>query len=206
MESKTNITNIPLNAGAIFIGTYEDSIPFVSAIVSILADTEATITCYQSLNKQRTTTTTFEYTDIGNLQSFIISPLTLPYIYFIVQNSSSTNQTYLNFTVKYVYTSVSSAKSNSILWNSVSTGINGASSALNLSLSTQSNATFYGNVSGATNLIVQFSADGNSYYDSQYKYTINSAGGIGFNIEAIPNFCRLVSSSNIIAKIYANYY
>lgn len=234
MESKTNITNIPLNAGAIFIGTYEDVSPYVSAIVSILADTQATITCYQSLNKQRTSTTTLQYTNATNLQTFVISPITLPFIYFIVQNSSATNQSYLNFSVKYVSTTVSSntsssnvnitntqlpvsqygnwnvainsiAKGNSTLWDSVNTGINGTSSSLNLSNSTQTNITFFGTVSGATNLIVQFSLDGTNFYSSQYSYNVSTSGQIGFNIQASPYYCRLLSTNDITAKIIATY-
>lgn len=97
------------------------------------------------------------------------------------------------------------AKGNSTLWDLVSTGINGTSSSLNLSNATQTNITFFGMVSGATNLIVQFSLDGTSFYSSQYSYNVSTAGEIGFNIQASPYYCRLLSTNDITAKIIATY-
>lgn len=109
MESKNNITTIPLNSGAIFLGTYEDVSQWISAIITVYSDQEVEITAYQSINRQRTITTVFNYDNPETSQTFILSPLTMPFIYFTVLNTSSTNQTYLNFSVKYVSSSLSSA-------------------------------------------------------------------------------------------------
>lgn len=96
-------------------------------------------------------------------------------------------------------------KGNAILWNSNQTGINGISSSLNLSNSSQTNITFFGNISSATNLIVQFSLDNINFYSSQYSYNASTSGDIGFNIQSSPYYCRLISSNDITATIYATF-
>jgi hypothetical protein len=99
MESKLNNSIIPLNAKGLFIGQYENVSAYSSIVVSIFADTDTTITAYQSLNKQLSNSTVF--TGTSNVQtSFIINPI-LPYIYFTVRNPTNVNQTVLNFGVVF---------------------------------------------------------------------------------------------------------
>jgi len=91
------------------------------------------------------------------------------------------------------------------LWVVTQTGVNGVSTGVNLSTINQSNLTFYGYVDNTTNIIVQFSYDGNSYYDSQYSYSQTGAGDIGFNILSSPNYVRLKSSNDVLATVFLNY-
>lgn len=95
-----------------------------------------------------------------------------------------------------------SQKSNSTLWNNVASGINGVSSSVNLSQKQQSNLTFYGVLSGATTLTLQFSNDNITYYDSQYSYNSVAGGDFGFNVQASPMYCRLKSTNNITITAY----
>lgn len=97
------------------------------------------------------------------------------------------------------------AKGNGTLWNAVSTGVNGVSTSLNLSNSAQQNITFFGNVSSATTLTVQFSLNGTNWYSSQYSYTTSTGGDIGFNVQCSVYYVRLLSTNDVNATIYASY-
>jgi hypothetical protein len=93
-------------------------------------------------------------------------------------------------------------KSGSVLWLNNSTGVNGVSLAVNLTAQNQYNLTFYGNVSGATVLTVQFSYDGNVYYDSQYSFNSSAGGDVGFTIQSSPNYARMKSSLDVTATMF----
>jgi hypothetical protein len=99
-ESKLNTSIVPLNAKGLYIGQYENIAQYSSAVISIFSDTDTTISAYQSLNKQLSNVTIFNGT--SNIQSnFLINPIILPYIYFIVRNPTTTYQSVLNFSVCY---------------------------------------------------------------------------------------------------------
>jgi hypothetical protein len=108
MANKVEYTTTPLNSGSVYLGRYTEIQNYNCAIISILSDTTATITSYQFIDKNRTVNTVFEYEagDVGNVKTFYINPILLPYIYFTVHNNSLNNQTYLNFLVKYIYESL----------------------------------------------------------------------------------------------------
>jgi hypothetical protein len=96
-------------------------------------------------------------------------------------------------------------KGSAILWNNVSSGINGLSTAVNLSNIKISNMTFMGKSSGATLFTIQFSNDGITYYDSQYSYNFSGAGSFGFNINGCPNYLKMKSSNDVVANAIINY-
>jgi len=96
-------------------------------------------------------------------------------------------------------------KGSSVLFNNVSSGVNGVSSAVNLSNIKISNMTFMGKSSGATLFTIQFSNDGVTYYDSQYSYNFSGAGSFGFNISGCPNYLRMKSSNDVVANAIINY-
>ena len=98
-----------------------------------------------------------------------------------------------------------SNKGTATLWNNTTTGVNGVSLSVALIISNQKNLSFFGNVSGATNLIVQFSNDGTTFYDSQYSYTQSASGDFGFNTTGSPLFCRIKSTNSVTATAFINY-
>ena len=98
-----------------------------------------------------------------------------------------------------------SNKGNSTLWSNNLTGVNGVSLVVNLSNVNQSNLTLYGSVNGATSLVVQFSNDGTTFYDTQYSYNQSASGDWGFNITACPLYLRLKSTNSVTAYAFVNY-
>jgi hypothetical protein len=98
-----------------------------------------------------------------------------------------------------------SNKGTSILWSNNVTGVNGVSLVANLSGVNQSNLTIFGSVDGATSLVVLFSNDGVTFYDSQYSYVQSGSGNWGFNITACPLYLRLKSTSSVTATAFVNY-
>lgn len=107
MESTNNLSFTPLQAGRAYIGTYDSVAAYGSANISVFADTDCQIFVYQSQNKTITYVTT--YTSSANNQFTQSVALTAPYVYFVVRNSTATNQTVLNFTVIYRATAPSTS-------------------------------------------------------------------------------------------------
>ena len=107
MESTNNLSFTPLEAGRAYIGTYDSVAAYGSANISVFADTDCQIFMYQSQNKTITYVTT--YTSSANTQFTQSVALTAPYVYFVVRNSTATNQTVLNFTVIYRATAPSTS-------------------------------------------------------------------------------------------------
>jgi hypothetical protein len=107
-ESVNNRTFIPLQAGRVFIGTYDTVIPFSTAVVSCLSDTECVISAFQSQNKVQTSQQTFNVQAGVRFTTQI--QISNPYLYFTVRNSSGAiNGTQLSFTVIYHETQIVSS-------------------------------------------------------------------------------------------------
>ena len=98
-----------------------------------------------------------------------------------------------------------SNKGTSTLWSNNLTGINGVSLVADLSTVNQTNLTVFGSVNGATQIIVQFSNDGTTFYDSQYSYNQSASGDYGFNINSSPKYLRLKSTLSVTAYAFLNY-
>lgn len=109
-----------------------------------------------------------------------------------------------NADITNIYNVVNS-RGSGVLWSGSSTGAGGVSLSVNLSNKNIKNITIFGSLDGDSLLTVQFSNDNITYYDSQYTYTLSSAGDMGFNITCCPNYIRLKSSKDRTATIYANY-
>ena len=247
-ESVNNRTFIPLQAGRVFIGTYDTVIPFSTAVVSCLSDTDCVISAFQSQNKVQSYQQTFNV--VAGVQFTTQIQISNPYLYFTVRNSTANNGTQLSFTVIYHETQIvsssgsggnsnifdstgqpivstdgklqvqdvlaeaslasidsklSASRGHSTLWATVSTGVNGVSSSVNLSQISPTVLTFFGNSNGATVFTVQFSDDGSTWYSSQYTYTLTSAGDFGFSIQSCPFYVRLMSSANVACNAIVNY-
>lgn len=124
-------------------------------------------------------------------QTIVVSNLPASYP---VTNSDITN----------IYDVINS-RGSSTLWFGSPTGSNGVSLVVNLSSKNIKNISFMGYISGDTVLTVQFSNDNTTFYDSQYSYTLSTAGDVGFNLACCPNYLRLKSSNDRTATIIVNY-
>lgn len=98
-ESSNNRSFSPLLSGRVFIGSYDTTIPYATATISLLADTNCEIIAYQSQNKIQTYTSTYSTT--GGVQFNGLLQITSPYVYFTVRNPTANDGTLLAFTVIY---------------------------------------------------------------------------------------------------------
>ena len=221
-ESKLNISNVPLNAKGLFIGAYENVAEFSSIVISIYSDTETTISCYQSLNKQLANVSVF--TGVANVQStFIISPIILPFVYMTVRNGTTTNQTVLNFSVAYKNSAFSTAgtgadvnitntylpvsqygvwevntqltKGSTAIWNNAVVGAGDVS--INFATASENNqsVSIFGNSSDATTVSILVSNDNTNYYTTQYTYSIAENSDFGFSLVLPFKYLKLSSAN-----------
>jgi hypothetical protein len=206
-ESLNFSTASPLLAGGFFApNRWDDLLDYSSILINInCLGAGCRLTIYQSSNQVNISDEQEIIISAGELYSYSF-PLYARFFKLRLDNPNLANQTALNCQVifRQNYIPSSTAKGNALLWNAI-TGVNGVSSILDLSTANQQNITFYGIVNGATTLTVQFSYDGITFYKSQYTYTLSTAGDVGFNITAVAPYCRLISSNNVTAKIYASY-
>jgi hypothetical protein len=105
MESFNNNTLSPLGANKTYIGTYDNTVEFATAKISLIADTDMEIIAYQSQNRITTYETTYQTTAGTQFEQYLT--LSAPFLYFTCRNKSATAQTLLNFTVIYSTTQVS---------------------------------------------------------------------------------------------------
>jgi hypothetical protein len=222
MESKLNTSNTPLNTGGLFIGAYESVVEFSSIVLSIYSDTETTISCYQSLNKQLANVSVF--TGVASVQStFIISPIILPYVYFTVRNSSGSNQTVLNFSVAYKNSAFATAgtgadvnitnaflpvsqygawnvntqllKSSSSIWDNAVVGAGDVSANYaNANAINNQSISVFGHSSNPTIISILVSNNNINYYYTQYTYNIPEDSDFGFALVLPFKYLKLASS------------
>jgi hypothetical protein len=202
MDSALNSTNIPLNAGGVFIGQFEN-ILLPTATISLIADTTTQIDIYQSINKIQVNHTTF----LTQANQYFEANITLtqPYVYFSVRNNSMTNQSLLNFSVIYKNAWISRNTGSSSL-TFTSNGSYCVSNSIFLNQSS-SNLTIFGNSTPATTLTIQYSNNNQTWYSSQYSLTTSASSDFGFSIGSNSiNYIRLLSSdpSNAIVS-FLNY-
>ena len=93
------------------------------------------------------------------------------------------------------------------IWNTPNSLAGGVSSDVDLSIIEPTVLTFFGNVSADTVLTVQMSDDKDSWFSSQYTYTITSlvGGDWGFSISSCPKFVRLMSDNDVAITAYINW-
>jgi hypothetical protein len=203
MESKTNRSIVPLNVGGLFLGDYDNIILYSSAVISIVSDTINEITAYQTLDKKTLSPIVFNYDNVNELVSFTISPLKQTYLYFTVRNNSNANQTLLNFSVSYNTAAFESYKGvTKNLWGGTTSY---SSSSINLSNNKVQNITAFGNVNAGCVLTLQQSVDGSNWFNTQYSYTLNSAGNFSISANMTPLYVRLNSDTPITGSVYFSF-
>jgi hypothetical protein len=107
MESTTYVTSTPLTAGSIFpslLSITDSVLNYINYYIEISSDQPCKIYVYQCSpvgeNYSTYIQTTYSYSGNG-ITSFFVNKLTCSFIGFQVQNTSQTNQTFLNFSVVY---------------------------------------------------------------------------------------------------------
>ena len=202
-ESSNNRSFIPLLANRVYIGTYDNAVPYASATISLLSDTTNEIVVYQSQNKVQQNVTS--YTTVGGVQFTKQIDLTEPFVYFTVRNNSGIDQTLMAFTVIYRISQVL----NPVIIPSIIRGTASLMSqaVVNLSAVQVSTMSIYGSVSGPTVLQVQYSNDGTYWYGSQYTFICTGVSGesFGFNLSGCPYYLKLTSTNPTLTFAYINY-
>lgn len=201
-------TNKPLMAGGFFIPLrWDDLYEFPGITLNIKADTKMTLTLYESPDATNISCQT-EYTIDANQPLNLQFNLNARYFKLKLINDDLINaQTVLNLQVIY-----SSTRINSIInsgqfkiWNNKTLSLpNGVSAMFNSNFKNQL-FTFYGDSSEITNLIVQMSNDGETWYNTQTKYTMAEAGNFGFSVSGCCKFIRLLSAEQTTITCYINF-
>lgn len=207
MNSKYNTTITPLKYLDFFNGSYDNIEQYNNINISCYCDTTAIITAIFTLDKINFKTQYFNVIP-NKFNNFYITNLDLPYFKVLLKNTSNSNQSKLNLTCKYSNINIMQYNQNSnILFDSISTGINGVSNIINCSNNPIRQLSMFGNSSGATLITLQFSNDGIIFYDSQYSYNIigSSFTDWGYSITCSPNYFRIKSSNSVILTAIANY-
>ena len=134
-NSVNNRTNLPLDAGRTYIGSYDSVLQFSTAVILVNTDTTTQLTIYQSPDKSRT------YTEIINIAAGSpftkILNITSPFLYTTLRNTSGSTQTFLNYEVIYREVSVvtpASVGANVNIFDSNGNDLNSTSNALNVYL------------------------------------------------------------------------
>jgi hypothetical protein len=196
-------TTRPLGANGFYSPlVWENALEYATYGITYIADRDSTITVQFSNDRFNITfqqlfyvlaNETFNFTDI------------VPSAYFRlrVDNQEATAMTLLSLSTYLKNDSKNTNVLNANLWLNAATGVGGVSALINSNFNIH-NYTFFGTVNGTTNLVVQMSNDGNTWYSTQYTYTASGAGSFGFNVNLVAQYVRLVSSANIVATIQCN--
>jgi hypothetical protein len=197
-QSTLNSSSTPLGAGRAFLGVYEEVLLFGSINVQIKASTACDVVLYQTSDRLSDSTETIPYHPTDGLVSFS-RPVTGSFFKVVVRNLGVA-QTLFSIQTIYKAQSVQPAGTVSKQLYSASIGINGVTPAL-YNLQNYHIVSIYGSVSGATNLTLQLSLDGVTYFDTQYVYSIASAGGYGYALTLPFQYFRIKSSSAVTAIV-----
>jgi thiamine pyrophosphokinase len=167
----------------------------------ITASTNCLITIYQSNDLTTYVTSSVSYTTPNVTQTYSL-PLSAVLVKFNVQNNTLVNQTSLSLRVLY-RNSPPIGKTTTQLWTTISSGVGGFSNIVDNSLNNCQTITFTGSVGGATDLTVQSSVSGTTFYNTQSVITLASGGDVGFTIQSASPYIRVQSSADVSILLYA---
>jgi hypothetical protein len=199
-ESTKNYTTTPLASQHIYIGTWEKClIPSTglaaTAVITLLADQNAQITAYQSLNRAIVEQT--QYSTSAGVPFTYNVQLNQPYVYFTVRNTSNSAMTYLQFSVIYQPISIPNiAKYSATIWLNAVVGAGDVSSAyLDASQHANSVLSIFGHASAPTTVGMRVSNDGILWFYNQYTTTVPDDSDFGFAVSLPFKYVRLYSSA-----------
>lgn len=209
-ESINFNTVSPILAGGIFAPqVWDDVLNYSSVLVSLNSIGAGTrLTLYQSPDRVNVSSTQIFNIADGELYTNSF-PIYSRFFKLRLDNTTISNQTSLNLQVifKPLYVQPNNAilKGKTTLWATLASGTGGVSPSLDLSDKLVNTLTIFGNVSAVTKLILQFSSDNITYYDSQYSINITAAGDYGFSVNTSPFFIRVKSTQNAAINTIVNY-
>jgi hypothetical protein len=231
MQSVKNQTTVPLRAGAIFIGGWEDVLDYGGAMMTIVSDQYCEIEFYTSNDKNSSSVKTIEYTASNTIVTTDVA-LQSRYVYVTVRNTSGSNQTLLNFSMLYKnYPAIPNTRAQNVnissgsigntgfnvnnfpqgttqLWDAATLSNTDTSAVISLNTTACKQVTFFGNTSDTVTLTVQFSNDGTTFYSSEYNVALIGATDSGFTVSSSAFYVRLIASNiatSPIVTAFANY-
>ena len=152
---------------------WEDALQYSTYAITLTADKNCSITV-QFTNDRLNITYQQVFTVLAGEAFNYNDIISSSYFRLRVDNIEGTNMTAFSLSTYLKRDSKSSNVVSALLWGNVATGINGVSALINSNFNIN-NYTFFGDVDGATDLIVQISNDG-TWYSTQYTYTASGAG------------------------------
>jgi hypothetical protein len=197
-----NSTVVPLLADTVFNPTtYDNILDFLEINLSIYCDTGYTLTYVYSQDKVNVNYSISQNVSVSSTTQFFRIPVHDRYFKINI-TAGGTDMTVLNVQTIYKTSASNPSNENGNLWNSAFVSAGGASAII--SSPTAKAFSIFGNSdTGTLNLIIQFSADGNNFYNTQYEYNQTNAGNFGFSLQAPFRYIRLLSV-NAVNSLTAN--
>jgi hypothetical protein len=196
-------SNVPIVANGFYAPPYwDDIIEYDFATINFQCDVKCKLTIYQSTDKLNISWSRVVVVEANRAFQLPIQ-LNTRYFKLRVDNATATNSTI--FALQTIYKqNAPNPTNNTIQIFNGATGANGVSVIVPINLANKQ-FSFFGNVDGMTNLIVQMSSDSVNWYDSQYSYTSSTAADFGFNITLCSPYIRLKSSADVNCICYLSY-
>jgi hypothetical protein len=182
---------------------WEDALQYSTYAITLTADKNCTITV-QFTNDRFNITYQQVFTVLAGEAFNYNDVISSSYFRLRVDNIEGTNMTTFSLSTYLKNDGKSSNVVSAILWDNDQTGLYGTSATINSNFNIN-NYTFFGDVDGATDLIVQISNDGSTWYSTQYTYTSSGASQFGFNVSnLVAQYVRLQSTNDVSAEAYCN--
>ena len=200
-----NSSTFPLGAGNSFSGSFVSTIDYNEIQVSVETDTSYQLVINFSSNgtdigKQELITQPYI---VGTSKSYSFKPFMQFYNVNLI-NTSASAQTSLNIASILKNNGVNVQLNNLRDFQIFDSSAPAVTSILINGGNYPRQYTFYGSLSGATDLIVQISPDSTSFYDTQYTYTSSSGGSFGFTVPIASSYLKLRSSNAVNCDCWVN--
>ena len=191
-QSIVNSSIQPLLAGRAFLGIWEDILEYATIQIQFKASTSCEIKLHQSSDKTAVAVETIDYF-AGSGVLDLTRQVTGSFFYITVRNLG-VDQTQLSLQTIYKVQSAINPPyvADVSLWNA-SILANGVTNYY-YNTSGYKYVTLYGDASDVTDLALEVSADGASWYTTQYVYSLTTAGNFGYSLTIPFKFLRIKAS------------
>jgi len=202
-QSTLNSSTVPLDLGRAFLGQYEEVLFFASINIQFTASSPCEIVLYQTSDRVNEVTELILYSQEEGLIS-LSRPVLGSFFKIVVRNVGDQVPAipYLSLQTIYKAQQVQTPTIVSKGLYDTSISATGVTPSL-FNLQNHKSVSIFGTTLAATTLTLQLSNDGTSFYDTQYTYTIASAGGYGFTL-SLPFVYFRIKSSAMTTKLVVN--